>query len=97
MTANADLVSQLTEAANDPDKFSDAKKRRLLEEAIQEIRELRKSAGIRPTTTVRDALDLLVSIAGELKSKSGSADRSRTALLDAAVMLRDLYDRVSPV
>lgn len=65
----------------------------LLNAAIEGISDLRSQTGIRPTGSVRDALSFLTETADGLRSGTAERVRTRTALMDASVMIRDLCVR----
>lgn len=80
----------LTAATHDGDRLSDVK---LLGDAIDDIRHLRRKIGIRPNGTVRD-VTFLEETAEALKAGTAQKANVRTALLDASVMVRDLCLRI---
>ncbi len=83
-----DLAVELMDAAKTPG--DDVTSLTLLTSAIDSISGLRKETGIRPTGSVRDAVSFLNETAVALRSGTSEPGRTRTALMDASVMIRDL-------
>lgn len=88
MTDYASLASRLLDAADKPSDH--AGNREVLAEAISAIDELRTIIGRRPASSVRDASGFLEDVANSLAAGRSRPSEVRTALLDAAAMIRDL-------
>jgi CCR4-NOT transcriptional regulation complex NOT5 subunit len=85
-----DLVEELLRAADGSNSVSDQEKQKLLERAVDAVRDLRDQIRRWPGSHVIDAADVLVGTAMLLKEGQCPRDQSEAALLDAADMIRDL-------
>lgn len=91
MSGVNDFVSELVRAANEVDLLTDREKRRLLERSVTAIRDMREAIGIPPTKTIGDAVIDLQATEFRIMRGTATAEEVRTALLDAAGMIRDLH------
>jgi hypothetical protein len=85
-----DLVQELHRAADGSNNVSDQEKQKLLEQAIDAIRDLRDQIQRWPGSHVIDAVDGLAGTATLLQEGHCTQDQSESALLDAGDMIRDL-------
>lgn len=91
MSAVNDFVSELVRAANELDLLANREKRRLLARSVTAIRDMREEIGIPPSKTTADAVIDLQATEFRIMRGTASAEEVRTALLDAAGMIRDLH------
>jgi hypothetical protein len=85
-----DLVEELLRAAEDRNGIADQEKQKLLERAIDAIRDLRDQIHRWPGRHVIDAVDGLAGTAALLKDGQCPQNQAEAALIDAADMIRDL-------
>jgi hypothetical protein len=84
------LVQELLRAADGSNSVDDQGKQKLLEQAIDAIRDLRDQIQRWPGSHVIDAVDVLAGTATLLQESHCPQDQSEAALVDAADMIRDL-------
>lgn len=87
MTRTTDFVAELFRAAND-DRLNAFEKKRLLDRALNTIRDLREQVGIDPSKTEPDVVIDLQTVAGSIPLGKASDAQVKVALLDAAEMIR---------
>lgn len=91
MTSTNDVISELVRAANEVETLGDLECRRLLDQAVMTIRDLRRTIRFPSSPTVADALTDLQNTAVTLKMGHRPNEQIATALLNAAGMIRDLH------
>ncbi|KKX25327.1 hypothetical protein [Rhizobium sp. LC145] len=91
MSSVNDFVSELVRAANVVEKLREDEKGRLLARAVRTIRDLRIEVGIPTNVSIKDAAIELLEAYARIKDGTADAHEVRTALLDAAGMIRDLH------
>ncbi|CDN58486.1 Hypothetical protein RG1141_PB01380 (plasmid) [Neorhizobium galegae bv. officinalis bv. officinalis str. HAMBI 1141] len=89
MSSTTDFIAELVRAANEVEKLQGEEARRLLNRAITTIRDMRETIGIPGGHTAADAVIDLQTAAVALGNRSH--EQIKTALLDAASMIRDLH------
>lgn len=89
MSATTDFIAELFRAAND-ERLKAVEKKRLLERAVVTIRDMREQVGIEPSKSKADAVIDLQTVAGSIPLGKASSEEVKTALLDAAEMIRTL-------
>jgi len=92
MSLTTAFVSELVWAANQVDHLTTFEKRRLLQRAVITIHETREQASIPDSSTEKDQVSGLQALAEAVEAQTG--DQIRTALLDAANMIRTLRIRL---
>ncbi len=90
MNSTDDLMQQLLRAADDRNVTAGQEKQKLLDEAIDTIRDLRDQIHRWPGRHVIDAVDGSAATALLLKEGQCPQEQSEAALKDAADMIRDL-------
>ncbi|WDZ81058.1 hypothetical protein PWG15_25255 (plasmid) [Ensifer adhaerens] len=88
MSLTTAFISELVWAANQVEHLTNFEKRRLLERAVVTIREMRDLVGIPESKTEADTVINLQTTAAGIERRT--ADQIKTALLDAADMIRIL-------
>jgi hypothetical protein len=88
LTSTTDFIAELVRAANEVGKLAPLEKGRLLQRSIVIIRDSREQVGIRSSRTAADAVIDLQTVAASIDRRSD--DQVKTALLDAADMIRTL-------
>ncbi|KKX29217.1 hypothetical protein [Rhizobium sp. LC145] len=86
-----DFIAELVRAANEVEKLDDFGKRRLLERAVTTIRDMRETVGIPQNQTARDVVIDLQTTAWAIEKGIRTDEDVKSALLEAAGMIRDLY------
>lgn len=86
-----EFISELVKAANQVEKISDFEIKRLLDRAVTTIREMREAIGIPSSGTKADAVTELQTTAAKVGAIALASPEARSALLDAAGMIRDLH------
>ncbi|WP_018234723.1 hypothetical protein [Ensifer sp. BR816] len=86
MTTVTDFVSELFRAANEVHHLTPLAARRLLEQAVAVIRDIRKVKGKEANSAVQDATIALLKVA--VSAPERSEREIRSALLDAADIIR---------
>lgn len=90
MTPTTSFISELVRDANRLDRLDAYQKRRLLERAVTIIRDMRQTIGI-PSGPGRDYVVDIHTVALSIERGWRSDDDVRSALLQAAGMIRDLH------
>ncbi|MBP2568737.1 MULTISPECIES: hypothetical protein [Agrobacterium] len=90
MTPTTSFISELVRDANRLDRLDAYQKRRLLERAVTIIRDMRQTIGI-PSGPGRDCVVDIHTVALSIERGWRSDDDVRSALLQAAGMIRDLH------
>jgi hypothetical protein len=90
MTPTTNFISELVRDANQLDRLDAYQKRRLLEQAVTVIRDMRETIGI-PSGPGRDCVVDIHTVALSIERGWRSDDDVRSALLKAAGMIRDLH------
>lgn len=88
MSLTTAFISELVWSANQVEHLTAFEKRRLLERAVVTIREMREQVGIAASKTEPDPVIDLQTTAAGIERHTG--DNVRSALLDAANMIRTL-------
>ncbi|NTG48617.1 hypothetical protein G6M04_14585 [Agrobacterium rhizogenes] len=91
MTSTNGFIAELVRAANEVGRVSDFEKRRLLERAVIAIRDMREAVGIPESKTTEDASINLQTVAAMIPMGHASDNQVRSALIEAAGMIRDLH------
>lgn len=91
MSAINDFLIDLVRAANELEQVSRYKKIYLIDQAVIMICDMRKVAGIPPNLGNTDAVVDLQTTAALIDSGQASDAKIKSALLDAAGMIRDLH------
>ena len=91
MSSIHDFITELVRAANEVDRVSDFEARRLLGRAVTTIRDMREQIGITGLGTAKDAVIALQTTTIAIGLAKRKRAEIRTALLDAAAMIRDLH------
>ncbi|AYM07050.1 hypothetical protein [Agrobacterium tumefaciens] len=84
------FIAELVRDANRLDHLGDYQKRRMLERAVTTIRDMRETIGI-PSGPGRDSLVDIHTVALSIERGWRSDEEVRSALLQAAGMIRDLH------
>lgn len=90
MTLTNSFIAELIRDANRLDHLDDYQKRRMLERAVTTIRDIREAIGI-PSGSGRDCLLDLHTVALSIDRGWRGDEDVRSALLQAAGMIRDLH------
>lgn len=90
MTLTNSLIAELIRDANRLDHLDGWQKRRMLERAVTTIRDMRETIGI-PSGPGRDSLVDIHTVALSIERGWRSDEEVRSALLQAASMIRDLH------
>lgn len=90
MTRTTSFISELVRDANRLDRLDAYQKRRLLERAVTTICDMRQTIGI-PSGPGRDCVVDIHTVALSIERGWRSDDDVRSALLQAAGMIRDLH------
>jgi hypothetical protein len=91
LTATTDFIAKLVRAANKVEKTGESERKRLLDQSIKTILDMRQKVGIPPSTSAKDAVINLQRTSAAIQFGNASTEQIRTALLDAAGMIRDLH------
>ncbi|XUY29518.1 hypothetical protein RMR21_021190 [Agrobacterium sp. rho-8.1] len=89
----AALISELSETSENVSDTDPAKIRKLLDQAVVAVRDLRDKIDRHPAQNVRDAVTFLEKISADLAVGDVPVDQCRSALKDASVMIEDLAAR----
>lgn len=90
MTLTNSFIAELVRDANRLDHLDGYQKRRMLERAVTTIRDMRETIGI-PSGPGRDSLIDIHTVALSIERGWRSDEEVRSALLQAAAMIRDLH------
>ncbi|WP_223568703.1 hypothetical protein [Agrobacterium tumefaciens] len=90
MTLTNSFIAELIRDANRLDRLDSWQKRRMLERAVTTIRDMRETIGI-PSGPGRDSLVDIHTVALSIERGWRSDEDVRSALLQAASMIRDLH------
>ena len=91
MSSTNGFIAELVRAANEVEKLGSYEQKRLLDRAVTTIRDMRKSVGIPSSRTKADAVVGIQITSAMVDVGQASKDQVKTALLDAAGMIRELH------
>ncbi len=91
MSATTLFITELFRAANEVTKLGDGEAQGLLDRAVTTIRDLRHDIGIPPSNAAADAVLGLQRTSSALVYGQADDAMTRSALLEAAAMIRDLH------
>lgn len=91
MSAVNDFLVELMRAANETDRINRFEKMRLLDRAVTTIQDMRETIGIPASSASSDAVIDLQTVAALMDAGEASDATVKTALLEAAAMIRDLH------